>query len=86
MQIPEIPYIAQRFNDTTILNVAADLCRFIRRGVCNARGLFYDNQSELEWTTNLNLSESGRKNICNNMYTTYTYDEKTVPLVLYICM
>nr|AAU89233.1 hypothetical protein [Oryza sativa Japonica Group]ABF96523.1 transposon protein, putative, CACTA, En/Spm sub-class [Oryza sativa Japonica Group] len=46
-RIPEIPYIAQRFNDTTILNVAADLCRFIRRDVCNARGLFYDNQSEL---------------------------------------
>nr|XP_015616109.1 uncharacterized protein LOC107279330 [Oryza sativa Japonica Group] len=46
-QIPEIPYIAQRFNDTTILNVAADLYRFIRRDVCNARGLFYDNQSEL---------------------------------------
>nr|ABA98380.1 transposon protein, putative, CACTA, En/Spm sub-class [Oryza sativa Japonica Group] len=46
-RIPEIPYIAQRFNDTTILNVAADLCRFIRHDVCNARGLFYDNQSEL---------------------------------------
>nr|BAD23551.1 hydroxyproline-rich glycoprotein-like [Oryza sativa Japonica Group] len=46
-RIPEIPYIAQRFNHTTILNVAADLCRFIRRDVCNARGLFYDNQSEL---------------------------------------
>ncbi|XP_052135411.1 uncharacterized protein LOC127753997 [Oryza glaberrima] len=46
-RIPEIPYIAQRFNDSTILNVAADLCRFIRRDVCNVRGLFYDNQSEL---------------------------------------
>ncbi|BAD53094.1 hydroxyproline-rich glycoprotein-like [Oryza sativa Japonica Group] len=46
-EIPEIPYIAQQINNGTTWNVGADLCRFLRRDVCNARGLFYDNKNEL---------------------------------------
>ncbi|BAF04875.2 Os01g0343900 [Oryza sativa Japonica Group] len=47
VDIPEIPYIAQQINNGTTWNVGADLCRFLRRDVCNARGLFYDNKNEL---------------------------------------
>nr|BAX25092.1 hydroxyproline-rich glycoprotein -like [Oryza australiensis] len=46
-ELTEVPVVANRFDDRTMLNLVADLCRFIRRDVCNHLGDFYDPESEL---------------------------------------
>uniref|UniRef100_A0A0D3HBP0 Uncharacterized protein n=1 Tax=Oryza barthii TaxID=65489 RepID=A0A0D3HBP0_9ORYZ len=44
---PEISYVADQFDNTTIMKVCADICHFIRRDCCNALGQSYDNESQL---------------------------------------
>uniref|UniRef100_A0A0E0DKP6 DUF8039 domain-containing protein n=1 Tax=Oryza meridionalis TaxID=40149 RepID=A0A0E0DKP6_9ORYZ len=44
-----ILYTANRFDRRMLLNLCADLCRFIRRDICNHLGEFYDDDRELAW-------------------------------------
>uniref|UniRef100_A0A0E0GK70 Ubiquitin-like protease family profile domain-containing protein n=1 Tax=Oryza nivara TaxID=4536 RepID=A0A0E0GK70_ORYNI len=45
--LPSIPYSASRFDKKTLINLCADLCRYIRRNICNHLGEFHDPHSEL---------------------------------------
>ncbi|BAF21376.2 Os07g0415600 [Oryza sativa Japonica Group] len=45
--LPSIPYSASRFDQKTLINLCVDLCRFIRRDICNHLGEFHDPHSEL---------------------------------------
>uniref|UniRef100_I1QGZ5 Ubiquitin-like protease family profile domain-containing protein n=1 Tax=Oryza glaberrima TaxID=4538 RepID=I1QGZ5_ORYGL len=42
-----IPYSGSQFDQKTLINLCVDLCRFIRRDICNHLGEFYDPHSEL---------------------------------------
>ncbi|BAH94790.1 Os10g0199200 [Oryza sativa Japonica Group] len=45
--LPSIPYSASWFDQRTLINLCADLCRFIRRNICNHLGEFHDPHSVL---------------------------------------
>lgn len=64
-QTPEISYVANRFDNTTIMKVCADICHFIRCDCCNALGQSYDNESQLALEDKFKPLREWGKNICS---------------------
>nr|AAM74301.1 Hypothetical protein [Oryza sativa Japonica Group]AAP52436.1 hypothetical protein LOC_Os10g10020 [Oryza sativa Japonica Group] len=62
---PEISYVANRFDNTTIMKVCADICHFIRCDCCNALGQSYDNESQLALEDKFKPLREWGKNICS---------------------